>query len=692
MVSSSVYPGLERKPGGPDNWVERAKGLPQYIERIAKHLHYEQGFTISHAIATAVNTVKRWARGGTVTKSGTTKRITAKTQALAARAVAEWEAKRKAGSINLAVMFGEDYESWLDLAEGECTFCDQPATQKIVYANGKAQMEVCDGHIERGKKMAAKATPPGEGPDPENIDSVTDLATLEVRDTQCMVALKLPDGLAEKIAVSGGVPAEDLHVTIGYFGDVDDDAIGSIADGARKVAAATRALKGTVGGLGQFPASDNGVPHFCPVDLPGVNELYVRLVAALAGSTTPVKQDHGFTAHITLAWDQDVEPVPSIPVEFTVLQVVRGDELVEEFTLGAAGSAPKPQGGTIPPTVKRPEEAEVELSALLERARSVSDPEQKGRIRAKILELAFPAEERKVAADKGQTIPGTDSFPIRNEQDLKNAIQAFGRAKDPEAAKRHIISRARALGLGHLVPKQWKVDLAESILQGFIDLAMTKDGRKSFKNQGKWKHGFVPVDDAAVEAKAKGSPIARKRIQRLFSGNAIQNKPANANKPIKSRPKLRIKAEGGGTTSASSAARLGNAEIKDATANQRVNPKVKREVSRGRGNSARALKAWDAIPDEAKVVRNGKRYVVATFAGKQQLTEWVGPNHGPQIKADPADGLFASITLAKAKTFNTGQLRRLLAVPGQPDHVKAILNKALREELAAARKPEGVGV
>lgn len=38
MVSSRIYPDLERSPGKSDNWVERAGGLPDYIERIAKHL------------------------------------------------------------------------------------------------------------------------------------------------------------------------------------------------------------------------------------------------------------------------------------------------------------------------------------------------------------------------------------------------------------------------------------------------------------------------------------------------------------------------------------------------------------------------------------------------------------------------------------------------------------------------------
>lgn len=45
------------------NWVEKVGGLPSYIRRIAEHLQ-AKGMGESHAIASAVNTVKRWARGG----------------------------------------------------------------------------------------------------------------------------------------------------------------------------------------------------------------------------------------------------------------------------------------------------------------------------------------------------------------------------------------------------------------------------------------------------------------------------------------------------------------------------------------------------------------------------------------------------------------------------------------------------
>jgi hypothetical protein len=76
---STIHPDLERKPGGPDNWVEKVGGLPNYIKRIAKHIHSDSGLTISHAIAAAVERVKKLAAKGNP-------------QAIAA--LAQWESKK----------------------------------------------------------------------------------------------------------------------------------------------------------------------------------------------------------------------------------------------------------------------------------------------------------------------------------------------------------------------------------------------------------------------------------------------------------------------------------------------------------------------------------------------------------------------------------------------------------------------
>lgn len=82
--SSRTHPGLDRSPK--ENWVDQVGGLPSFIERIAKHLHADEGMTISRAIATAVSRCKVWAAGGGGVKP--------ETRAKAAKAIAEWERKK----------------------------------------------------------------------------------------------------------------------------------------------------------------------------------------------------------------------------------------------------------------------------------------------------------------------------------------------------------------------------------------------------------------------------------------------------------------------------------------------------------------------------------------------------------------------------------------------------------------------
>lgn len=72
----------------------------------------------------------------------------------------------------------------------------------------------------------------------------------------------------------------------------------------------------------------------------------------------------------------------------------------------------------------------------------------------------YTAEQRRDMAKKGEALPD-GSFPIKDEEDLKNAIQAIGRASDPAKAKAHIKRRARALGKTDLIPTGWSVNIAD---------------------------------------------------------------------------------------------------------------------------------------------------------------------------------------------------------------------------------------
>jgi len=63
----------------------------------------------------------------------------------------------------------------------------------------------------------------------------------------------------------------------------------------------------------------------------------------------------------------------------------------------------------------------------------------------------YDTEQRKKMAEKGFAL-ADGSFPIANLEDLKNAIQAYGRAKDQAKAAKFIVKRAKALGAEDLVP------------------------------------------------------------------------------------------------------------------------------------------------------------------------------------------------------------------------------------------------
>lgn len=73
----------------------------------------------------------------------------------------------------------------------------------------------------------------------------------------------------------------------------------------------------------------------------------------------------------------------------------------------------------------------------------------------------YSPEQRERMAKNGEAMPD-GSYPIADCADLKNAIQAVGRAKDPAKTRAHIKKRARALDCDVELPDDWNIDEKET--------------------------------------------------------------------------------------------------------------------------------------------------------------------------------------------------------------------------------------
>jgi group I intron endonuclease len=71
-----------------------------------------------------------------------------------------------------------------------------------------------------------------------------------------------------------------------------------------------------------------------------------------------------------------------------------------------------------------------------------------------INERSFSQTQRTKLAKNHNAMPD-GSYPIVTVEDLRNAIKAYGRAKNKAAVKAHIKKRARALGKSGMVPEYW---------------------------------------------------------------------------------------------------------------------------------------------------------------------------------------------------------------------------------------------
>jgi 2'-5' RNA ligase len=235
-----------------------------------------------------------------------------------------------------------------------CHECKQPATRSIIWAEGMAYVPTCDKHFEEVKQHIEVEE--GYGPvdnvrevkqkkadlesivhqaigeasmcwDPLPSSQVFDATAaheIAIRlidaiakqadelHTGTFIGLKVPLEIAEKIAVEGGEPPGDMHITLWYSKGLTAEQIKKVEETFTHFWSENPSLHVELAGVDAFEpseSSDGLKPIYAAVNSPDIMALQKFFVEALAESGIKSDSEHAakYIPHITLKYAEPGE-------------------------------------------------------------------------------------------------------------------------------------------------------------------------------------------------------------------------------------------------------------------------------------------------------------------------------------------------------------------------------------------------
>ncbi len=188
-------------------------------------------------------------------------------------------------------------------------------------------------------KLGPDGKPMGEtlGCHPDQETAQAQQAALYASETKAahtgaMVALMLDPATAQRLAIPGGEPAEDLHITLAYLGEAAGLDLTATVSGVAQFAQCERPVFGRINGFARFVGVGDGAQDAIVLlyDSPQIPEIRHRLCECLG--IDQESQDHGFIPHITLAYVPTGTPEPDgisgvgDPLAFDRVTLALGDQ------------------------------------------------------------------------------------------------------------------------------------------------------------------------------------------------------------------------------------------------------------------------------------------------------------------------------------------------------------------------------
>jgi 2'-5' RNA ligase len=156
----------------------------------------------------------------------------------------------------------------------------------------------------------------------------------------CMIALYPPADVAAALAIDDGLDPAEIHCTIAYTGnaaDVDPELLNAAA-----AALASRApVEATVSGHARFTGDDEQDVIVALADAAALDELRGDALGILAAAGIEVPRDHGYTAHLSMAYVDAADPDPvgrldAFPVTFAAITAKHGKDRTDYPFTGTA--------------------------------------------------------------------------------------------------------------------------------------------------------------------------------------------------------------------------------------------------------------------------------------------------------------------------------------------------------------------